>query len=277
MAQVTNVKTADGISWHVTQIGASSHKPHIVLIPSGEGDSDVYTGPGDECVATLLAQHFTVTTFDMPGFSRTTCPRSCLEDLSGHKIAAQIIGLLDNLGIEKTSVYGSSSGGILAMSLLYGWKDRIDRVVIHEIPLSTPEELVQVFKLKKDESDHAIVDFCIEVFKGMNADNLAAWEALGPEYHQRMEKNYVLWVRDYVGVVDRRDAGWHKDDGGGLDWSRVSWTIGGNSPAGWFDNNLVFGAKRGVQVGTLECVHFPQVSVPRVLATHIQNCCGVSD
>jgi hypothetical protein len=29
-------------------------------------------------------------------------------------------------------------------------------------------------------------------------DDLAAWEALGDEYHARLASNYVTWVRRYV-------------------------------------------------------------------------------
>lgn len=76
--------------------------------------------------------HFTVTTFDMPGMSRTTCPPACLQEATGNKLASQVVGLLDKLGIKKTSAYGSWSGGIVAISLLDGWNDRIDRVVVLE-------------------------------------------------------------------------------------------------------------------------------------------------
>lgn len=56
----------------------------------------------------------------------------------------------------------------------------------------------------------------------------------------------------------------------------MSWIIGGKSPGDWFENNVVFGAKNGIEVGTLDCVHFPQVSVLEVLAARILKFCGIS-
>jgi hypothetical protein len=62
------VKTQDGIEWYCEQQGSG---PNLILIPSGEGDCFSFSK-----TASLLSTTFTVTTFDTPGFSRTTAPDS---------------------------------------------------------------------------------------------------------------------------------------------------------------------------------------------------------
>lgn len=73
MSKTTQINTPDGLSWYVTQAGHAANPP-LILIPSGEGDSDVFNQ-----LITHLSAYFHITTFDMPGYSRTTGP-SALTD-----------------------------------------------------------------------------------------------------------------------------------------------------------------------------------------------------
>jgi pimeloyl-ACP methyl ester carboxylesterase len=57
-------------------------------VPSGEGDCTSF-----DAVAALLADQFTVLTFDMPGFSRTSAP----PDLTAFKAAGQVAALVRSL------------------------------------------------------------------------------------------------------------------------------------------------------------------------------------
>lgn len=59
MAKASTILAKDGIEWYYEQQGSG---PHLVIIPSGEGDCSSY-----DKVAAILAKRFTVTTFDMPG------------------------------------------------------------------------------------------------------------------------------------------------------------------------------------------------------------------
>ena len=118
MRETPRVATNDGISWYIEQSGSG---PHIVLIPSGEGDCHSFRG-----LAKVLSPSFTVTTFDMPGFSRSTAPHSALENLTPAKGAEQIIALLDKLHITGAIFYGSSSGGLFALALLQNYQERVE-------------------------------------------------------------------------------------------------------------------------------------------------------
>jgi pimeloyl-ACP methyl ester carboxylesterase len=45
-------------------------------------------------------------------------------------LAADAVGLLDALGIERADVFGMSLGGMIAQELAIGWPDRVDRLVL---------------------------------------------------------------------------------------------------------------------------------------------------
>lgn len=59
MVTISSILAKDGINWYYERQGSG---PHLILIPSGEGDCGNFAK-----TATLLAASFTVTTFDMPG------------------------------------------------------------------------------------------------------------------------------------------------------------------------------------------------------------------
>lgn len=103
-------QSQEGITWHVEQRG---HGPNLVLIPSGEGDCESFAHS-----AAILATDFAVTTFDMPGMSRTSAPPEAVKDVTGPKLARQVVGLLDVLGIDVATFYGCSSGAMACLCLV---------------------------------------------------------------------------------------------------------------------------------------------------------------
>ena len=106
---ISTIQTHDGIFWHCERRGTG---PDLVLIPSGEGDCENFA-----TVTSLLAPSSTVTTFDMPGMSRSTTPDSAMTDLTPSKLAAQILGLMDKLNIDKATFWGCSSGALAGLAL----------------------------------------------------------------------------------------------------------------------------------------------------------------
>lgn len=254
MAKVSNVHTKDGINWHCEQRGSG---PHIILIPSGEGDCSSF-----EKLADILSSSFTVTTFDMPGFSRSTGPEATLQGVTPSLLASQIVNLMDELSIDRATFYGSSSGGLAALAMVTDYPDRVRNAILHEVPLGPgPDYLVALTKL----DDSAIVGILRNVFATEMNEDEEAWKALGPEYHARLDKNYVVWVRKYVdsnltSSLDQTRIG-HKP---------VDWTIGALTVTAAFFNNVVTACNAGIPIGLLPSKHFPQVSIPEVLAQHIQ-------
>ena len=252
-AATSMIDTKDGIQWYCERSGAG---PDLVLIPSGEGDCESFAK-----VAASLASSFTVTTFDMPGMSRTTAPSAAMEDISASKLATQIIGLMDELHIVKATFWGCSSGALAALTLAAEHPDRVRSTIVHEAPLASPDSL----KSLKSMSDEDIVETVSKFFATGMVEDEEKWKGLGRDFHERLKRNYVTWVRTYVRQMERNFS---KEE---LRRRPCCWTIGALTPAGVFYQNVVDGFAAGIPVGLLPCKHFPQVTIPEVLAEHIRS------
>ncbi|KAL6719026.1 hypothetical protein ACLMJK_003261 [Lecanora helva] len=250
---ITQVKTKDGINWYCEREG---NGPHLLLIPSGEGDCEAFTKP-----MSILAKSFTVTTFDMPGMSRSTAPESAMSDISASKLATQVINLMDELSIDKATIWGCSSGGLVALALGADHPQRIRNLVVHEVPLAAPDFLQFLPKMPDEE----IVKNCRENYATGFTENPEQWKALGPAYHERLDRNFVTWARTYVCKVERSFS---KEE---LTRRPVKWTIGAITPAGIFFQNVQDGFAAGIPVGLLPSKHFPQVTIPEIFAEHIKS------
>jgi len=245
----------DAIDWYCELRGRG---PTIVLIPSGEGDCGSF-----ERVATSLSGTFTVLTFDMPGFSRSSEPPN-FADYSLSRAASEVAALVRSLELGPATFYGCSSGGVVALCFTADHADLVRNVVVHEVPLSPARgELSRLTTLDDDE----IVRACQDRFRNQLNENAEAWDALGEAFHKRLKRNYVTWVRRYV-QQNRYLRTFAPEE---LQRRPVTWTIGGLTPAERFFDNVVTAHAAGIQLGLLQCKHFPQVSIPEVLANHIGN------
>jgi pimeloyl-ACP methyl ester carboxylesterase len=257
------VQTDDGMTWHVEQSG-SGVAPHIICIPSGEGDCHSF-----HKLAPLLSSAFTVITFDMPGFSRSIPAPHAFDNLSPYVIANQVIGLMDKLSIPTATIYGSSSGGNIALAMLQEHEKHVERIIVHEVPMHVLESMRDWATWPASE-DPKIVALCQGVFlNGMNEDK-DAWIGLGEEYHKRLEKNYVTWGKNYIPVVEK--TRWEKEELKRLA-KKVNWTLGGQMQLAWFFDNVVLCTEVGIKIKVLDSKHFPYVSIPEVVAEYIKECC----
>ncbi len=227
-----------------------------MLVPSGEGDCASF-----DRVAHQLANDFTVLTFDTPGFSRSLV-RSA-DDVAVPKLADQIACLVKSLEIAPAAFYGCSSGGFAVLDLAVRHGDLVRNAIVHEVAMPGAAALLADLT---SLDDAAIVERCQFLFAHMMNDDVAAWEALGDEYHARLTKNYVTWVRRYVAPAPPPP---HTPED--LAGKPITWTIGGLTPAITFLDNVVLAVKSGCPIGPLMCKHFPQVSAPEMLAAHIRE------
>jgi len=250
------VQTPDGISWYCERRGSG---PVVVLVPSGEGDCGVY-----DKVATILGSSFTVLTFDMPGFSRTTAPSSAHQNVTMQLLADQVAGLMKELSISSATFYGSSSGGTAVLGLVARHPTLVQSAFVHEVPYHAFGDLAALANLPEGE----LVKICQDVFANQMNEDQTAWEALGPEYHSRLEKNYVTWIGGYVSSLVSSVRSLSDED---LTRKPIHWTIGALMPAGAFYENVQVTTRLGIDFDVFPCKHFPQVSIPEQLATHIQT------
>ena len=109
--------------------------PLLLLIVGGSGSGQVYTR-----VVQPLAAHYTVVTYDRRGFSQSALHGT--QDYSQRlerdaDDAAALIKQLQGDGAEPACVFGSSSGAIIAQTLLTRHHStlKIRKVVSHEPPL----------------------------------------------------------------------------------------------------------------------------------------------
>ncbi|MFF8025937.1 alpha/beta fold hydrolase [Streptomyces sp. NPDC007896] len=104
--------------------------PLLLLIPGGAGHP-----MGLEGAVARLSERFTVVTYDPLGLSRGPLDGP-VEDQRVEAWSDRAHQLLDSLlpDGESACVFGSSSGGIVALDLLARYPERLRRVVAHEPP-----------------------------------------------------------------------------------------------------------------------------------------------
>ncbi|MDP9443418.1 MAG: alpha/beta hydrolase [Actinomycetota bacterium] len=97
----------------------SGHGPAVVLLHSGATDSGMWLGTRE-----VLADEFTVVTPDLRGYGETPLPAERYSD------AADVLALVNGLGIERFSLVGSSYGGHVALQVATAVPDRVERMVL---------------------------------------------------------------------------------------------------------------------------------------------------
>lgn len=247
---------AADITWYCEQQGQG---PTLVLIPSGEGDCANFAQ-----TAQRLGQDFTVLTFDTPGFSRSSAPADA-QALSLPGLSDQIAALLRSLDLGPVTVYGCSSGGRAVLDLVAHHADLVRNALVHEAALPSPAIGAMLGPLVQLD-DAGITAMCQDLFANLMNEDAEAWQALGPDYHARLARNYVTWVRRYIapGMGDPVDPA-------AIQSRPITWTIGALTERAVMQSNIDLAQAAGLDLGTLPCRHFPQVSIPDALAAHIKT------
>lgn len=233
-------RRVESIDWYCEQRGRG---PTIVLIPSGEGDCGSF-----DRVAALLSRDFTVLTFDMPGFSRSSDPLD-FANYSMTRAANEVAALVRTLGMAPATFYGCSSGGKIGLSLSVDHPDVVRNVTVHEVAgvPSGESPVGDIVRKLANAGDEEIVRACKDLFRNQLNENAEAWDSLGEAFHARLERNYVTWVRRYVGHLGTAPTPEE------LRGRPVVWTIGALTYAGSVSGNVVLAQAAGLRVGLLRC------------------------
>jgi 3-oxoadipate enol-lactonase len=91
----------------------------------------------------VFAARHRVILFDNRGAGQSECPRP---PWTVPDMAADAIGVLDALGIERAHVLGVSMGGMIAQEMAIGWPDRVDRLVL-AVSFARPDPVRRAFLL----------------------------------------------------------------------------------------------------------------------------------
>ena len=84
-------------------------------------------------IAPVLAQKFQVLTYDLLGHGQTALPQG---DVSLSALAAQLVGLLDDLGIDRAALVGFSLGGMINRRMAMDHPERVSALAV----LNSPHE-----------------------------------------------------------------------------------------------------------------------------------------
>ena len=240
--------------------------PTIALVPSGEGDCGYF-----DKVADMLADEFTVFTLDMRYMSRSERPAKLLPMTAGD-LASDVAGLLKALNLAPASIWGCSSGGQCVLSMGVYYPEVCRNLMIHEAALQndTPpgcgaEMLKGLIEMitKQTGSRTAAIAAVIAIFVG----DPQAWAAMPPEYHERLNKNYDIWVDYIVGYGDQRQYSAKEL----ANMPPMVFSVGTLQAAWLVHANLETAKRANAEVVWLPGMHYPQVTCPELLAKHIRT------
>jgi pimeloyl-ACP methyl ester carboxylesterase len=102
--------------------------PVLLMIPGGPADAGVFTA-----IAGILADRYTVVTYDPRGNSRSTLDGPA-EDWRAEVQADDASRLLSAVGAEPAYVFGSSGGAQVGLALALRHPDQVRVLVAHEPP-----------------------------------------------------------------------------------------------------------------------------------------------
>lgn len=228
-----------------------------MLIPDGLGECGLFDKP----MSTIAAQGFQVTTFDMPGMSRSSdAPVETYRDVTAQRLAKSVIGILDKLEIKFASFWGCSSAASTVLVLCIDFPERVRNVLAHEAPTITHDFLKELPATDSDTISLSMAALCRSM-----SSNESAWDDLGDEVHERLKKNYVRWAHGYPLTIPKSCP----TDIDVLRGKPIDWTVGASTQNQMFFDNIVTATKAGIPISMLPGQHFPYVSHPEIFANHV--------
>jgi len=125
----------NGVELRVEDIGAG---PPLLCIMGLGASLETWVAQRE-----AFAAHHRLILFDNRGAGESECPPP---PWTVPDMAADAIGVLDALGIERAHVLGVSMGGMIAQEMAIGWPDRVDRMVV-AVSFARPDPLRRAFLL----------------------------------------------------------------------------------------------------------------------------------
>ncbi|MDQ6675147.1 MAG: alpha/beta hydrolase, partial [Chloroflexota bacterium] len=161
--------------------------PTVLFISGATGDAGHFSQ-----VADLLADAFTVVTYDRRANSRSPRPVGWTRTSTDEQ-ADDAAALLEALNLAPAAVYGNSGGAIIATCLLLRHSDVVRKAILHEPPmisvLADPEAVLGMIRSRVDEGmARGGPRGAVEAFVRFAAGD-ANFERLDPALRERMLGN----------------------------------------------------------------------------------------
>lgn len=144
----------EGANLHVWHQGDG---PLLILIQGGGGD-----GARFNSAIPSLSKHYTVVAYDRRGNGESVVARP--SPLNPVQSARDVVAIIKALGFSKASVFGTSSGGLIALQLAASYPKYLEHTVVHEVPT-----LALLTGEKHDRMDEAYVVYETFLEKGAEA------------------------------------------------------------------------------------------------------------
>ncbi|WP_034485750.1 alpha/beta fold hydrolase [Actinomadura oligospora] len=185
--------------------------PALLVIATGNGDADPFGFMAD-----LLADRYTVITYDRRGFSRSPQHEAVPDERRVDTDVADAVALLDHLTVGPAHVLGTCSGGVTALALLAASPERIRTLVTHEPPLTSllpdADEWAAFYDRLYDVYRTEGVDPAKEIFKdtmGLGETRPPKGAELPPErlaaMLERLRVNQVFWFEHELRVFTNHE------------------------------------------------------------------------
>lgn len=129
----------------------------------------------------LLAEHFQVITFDNRGVGQSDKPPG---PYTAQMLAADTLGLLDGLGIEKAIIMGHSMGGFIAQAIALDSLEHLDKLILCSTNFGGPRHVPvtpEAMKVLTDISSDPLTRFK----NGLSVSTAPGWAEINPEMIQK--------------------------------------------------------------------------------------------
>lgn len=186
--------------------------PLMLMVPGATGSGDSF-----KLVAEHLAAHYTVVTYDRRGFSRSHLDGPQDDDRRLETDADDARRLIEHLSDEPTTVFGASSGGVVALAVLTHHPSVVRTLVPFEPPavrlLPDGQRWLDFFstvyeRYRESGVDPALKMFRERAFPASDREHMA--RARNGKNRETLLANAIYWfeheLRQYPAVALDLDA-----------------------------------------------------------------------
>lgn len=238
--------------------------PLLVIMPDGVNDCELYAE-----VARLMADEFTVITFDPRGGSRSM--PAVHQKVTPEILADDIACIIKQMKMGKASLYGCSSGGQGVLMTGVKYPELIKNVMVHEAALQMDVQLEgcgfnYIVKFGETYGPHLKGRNVNPFFAALFVDTFPEKD-FDRDTNDRIEKNLAYWNEYYLGTVDTHS--YTKEELAKI--PACDFTVGSWSPA-WHPYANIETAKRGgFSYAWMPSAHYPVLSCPEIFAEHLKK------